>query len=67
MLILGEESGTLEKNLNKLADFYEEAVDNEIDILSGLLEPFIIIILGLLVGGLVLVLYLPIFKLGSAL
>ena len=65
MVAIGEESGTLEKMLGKVADFYEEAVDNSVDSLSSLLEPIIMSILGVLVGGLVIAMYLPIFKLGS--
>ena len=52
--------------LSKVADFYEEDVDNAVDALSSLLEPIIMSILGVLVGGLVVAMYLPIFKLGSA-
>lgn len=66
MVAIGEESGTLEKMLNKIADFYEEDVDNSVDSLSNLLEPIIMSMLGVLVGGLVIAMYLPIFKLGSA-
>lgn len=66
MVAVGEESGTLEKMLRKIADFYEEDVDNSVDSLSNLLEPIIMSILGILVGGLVIAMYLPIFKLGSA-
>ena len=65
MIAIGEESGTLEKMLSKVADYYEEAVDNDVDALSSLLEPIIMSILGVLVGGLVVAMYLPIFKLGS--
>jgi type IV pilus assembly protein PilC len=65
MVAIGEESGTLENMLSKVADFYEEAVDNSVDALSSLLEPMIMTILGVLVGGLVIAMYLPIFKLGS--
>jgi len=65
MIAIGEESGALEKMLSKVADFYEEAVDNAVDALSSLLEPMIMAILGVLVGGLVIAMYLPIFKLGS--
>lgn len=65
MIAIGEESGALEKMLNKVADFYEEAVDNDVESLSSLLEPIIMSILGVLVGGLVIAMYLPIFKLGS--
>lgn len=65
MVTIGEESGTLERMLSKVADFYEEEVDNAVDALSSLLEPMIMSILGVLVGGLVVAMYLPIFKLGS--
>lgn len=66
MVAIGEESGALEKMLSKVADFFEEDVDNAVDSLSSLLEPIIMSILGVLVGGLVIAMYLPIFKLGSA-
>ncbi|KTD11100.1 pilus assembly protein PilC [Legionella gratiana] len=66
MVAIGEESGTLERMLSKVADFYEEDVDNAVDSLSSLLEPIIMTILGVLVGGLVVAMYLPIFKLGAA-
>lgn len=66
MVAIGEESGALEKMLGKVADFYEEDVDNSVDSLSSLLEPLIMSLLGILVGGLVVAMYLPIFKLGSA-
>jgi len=65
MIAIGEESGALEQMLSKVADFYEEEVDNAVDALSSLLEPVIMAILGVLVGGLVVAMYLPIFKLGS--
>lgn len=65
MIAIGEESGALEQMLNKIASFYEEAVDTAVDSLSSLLEPMIMVILGVLVGGLVVAMYLPIFKLGS--
>lgn len=67
MVAIGEESGTLEKMLSKIAGSYEEDVDNAVDSLSNLLEPVIMAILGILVGGLLVSMYLPIFKLGSAL
>jgi len=67
MIAVGEESGTLEFMLAKAADFYEEEVDHGIATLNHLLEPVIMALLGILVGGLILALYLPIFKLGSAL
>lgn len=66
MVAIGEESGALERMLSKVADFYEEDVDNSVDSLSSLLEPIIMTILGVLVGGLVVSMYLPIFKLGAA-
>ncbi|PJD94042.1 MAG: type II secretion system protein F [Legionella sp.] len=66
MISIGEESGALEKMLGKVADFYEAEVDNAVDSLSSLLEPIIMCVLGTLVGGLVIAMYLPIFKLGSA-
>jgi len=66
MVAIGEESGALDDMLAKVADFYEEEVDNAVDSLSSLLEPLIMAILGVLVGGLVIAMYLPIFKLGAA-
>jgi len=66
MLAIGEESGSIDKMLDKVADFYEEEVDNLVDNLSSLMEPFIMVILGTLVGGLIVAMYLPIFKLGAA-
>ena len=65
MVAVGEESGTLEQMLLKIADFYEEDVSNTVDALSSLLEPVIMTILGLLVGSLVVAMYLPILKLGT--
>lgn len=66
MVAVGEESGALEEMLHKIADIYEEEVDNAVESLSNLLEPLIISILGVLIGGLIIAMYLPIFKLGSA-
>ncbi|MHB0774322.1 type II secretion system F family protein [Halomonas sp. WWR20] len=66
MVSIGEEAGSLDAMLNKVADFYEEDVDNKVDALTSLLEPFIIVVLGVLVGGLVISMYLPIFEMGSA-
>jgi type IV pilus assembly protein PilC len=66
MVAIGEESGSIDSMLSKVADFYEEEVDNAVDALSSLLEPFIMVIIGVLVGGLVIAMYLPIFHLGSA-
>ncbi len=65
MVAIGEESGSLEDMLAKVADFYEQEVDNLVDGLSSLLEPLIMAILGVLVGGLVIAMYLPIFKMGQ--
>jgi type IV pilus assembly protein PilC len=65
MIAVGEESGSLDDMSAKVADFYEEDVDNAVDNLSSLLEPMIMAILGVLVGGLVVAMYLPIFKMGA--
>ncbi len=66
MVAIGEESGSIDAMLAKVADFYEEEVDNLVDNLSSLMEPIIMVVLGTLVGGLVVAMYLPIFKMGSA-
>jgi len=66
MLAIGEESGSIDKMLDKVADFFEEEVDNLVDNLSSLMEPLIMSVLGVLVGGLIVAMYLPIFKLGAA-
>ncbi|WP_106478359.1 type II secretion system F family protein [Phytohalomonas tamaricis] len=66
MVAIGEEAGSLDAMLNKVADFYEEDVETRVDTLTSLLEPFIIVVLGILVGGLVVSMYLPIFELGNA-
>jgi len=65
MIAVGEESGSLDAMSGKVASFYEAEVDNAVDSMSSLLEPLIMAILGVLVGGLVIAMYLPIFKLGS--
>ncbi|WP_237063358.1 type II secretion system F family protein [Microbulbifer zhoushanensis] len=65
MAAIGEESGALDEMLSKAADFYEEAVDNMVDNLTTLLEPMIMAVLGVLVGGLMVAMYLPIFNLGN--
>jgi len=65
MTAIGEESGALDEMLAKVADFYEEEVDNAVDALSSLLEPLIMVVIGGLVGGLVVAMYLPIFKLAA--
>jgi type IV pilus assembly protein PilC len=65
MTAIGEESGALDEMLSKVADFYEEQVDNAVDSLSSLLEPMIMVVIGGLVGSLVVAMYLPIFKLAA--
>ena len=65
MVQIGEESGSLDAMLTKIADFYEREVDDAVAALSSLLEPLIIVFLGVIVGGLVVAMYLPIFKLGA--
>jgi type IV pilus assembly protein PilC len=65
MIAVGEESGSLDTMSGKVAEFYETEVDNAVDSMSSLLEPMIMAILGVLVGGMVIAMYLPIFKLGS--
>lgn len=65
MVAIGEESGELDKMLGKVADFYEEEVDNAVESLSSLIEPMIMAFLGIVVGGLVVAMYLPIFKLAA--
>ncbi|HET6914344.1 MAG TPA: type II secretion system F family protein [Rhodanobacteraceae bacterium] len=66
MVAIGEESGALDSMLFKVAEFYEEEVNNAVDTLSTLLEPLIMVVIGVLVGGMVVGLYLPIFKLAGA-
>jgi type IV pilus assembly protein PilC len=65
MVSIGEETGAIDSMLSKVADFYEEEVDNMVDGLSSLLEPIIMAVLGVLIGGLVVAMYLPIFKMGE--
>jgi type IV pilus assembly protein PilC len=65
MVAIGEEAGALDKMLFKIADFFEEEVNNAVDALASLLEPFIMVIIGVLVGGMVIGMYLPIFKLAA--
>lgn len=67
MVSIGEEAGSLDAMLNRVADYHEEEVDNKVDALTSLMEPIIIVVLGVLVGGVVVSMYLPIFDLGSAL
>lgn len=65
MVAIGEEAGSLDQMLGKVADFYEEEVDNAVDSLSSLLEPLIMVFLGVIIGGLVISMYLPIFQMGK--
>jgi type IV pilus assembly protein PilC len=65
MTAIGEESGALDSMLSKVADFYEAEVDDAVDALASLMEPIIMVVLGVLIGGLVIAMYLPIFKMGS--
>lgn len=65
MVSIGEESGALDSMLSKVADFYEAEVDDAVAALSSLMEPIIIVVLGVLIGGIVIAMYLPIFKLGQ--
>jgi len=66
MIQVGESTGSLDNMLNKIADFYEEDVDNLVTNLTSLMEPMIMMFLGVILGGLIIAMYLPIFKLGSA-
>jgi len=66
MVAIGEESGSLDAMLSKVADFYEQEVDDAVDALSSLMEPMIMVVLGTLIGGMVIAMYLPIFKMGQA-
>jgi type IV pilus assembly protein PilC len=65
MVAIGEESGSLDSMLSKVADFFEEEVDTAVEGLSSLMEPVIMVVLGVLIGGMVVALYLPIFKMGA--
>ena len=65
MTAIGEEAGSMDSMLAKVADFYEEEVDNAVDSLSSLLEPLIMAVLGVLIGGLVIAMYMPIFQMGK--
>ena len=66
MCLIGEESGALDSMLSKVADFFEAEVDDAVDAMSSLMEPVIMVVLGGLIGGIVVAMYLPIFKLGGA-
>jgi len=65
MVSIGEESGALDSMLSKVADFFEAEVDDAVEALSSLMEPMIMVVLGTLIGGMVIAMYLPIFKLGA--
>ncbi|MEI6316997.1 MAG: type II secretion system F family protein [Pseudomonadota bacterium] len=65
MVAIGEESGALDSMLSKVADFYEAEVDDAVDAMSSLMEPVIMVVLGTLIGGMVIAMYLPIFKMGQ--
>jgi type IV pilus assembly protein PilC len=66
MVSIGEETGALDSMLGKVADFFEAEVDDAVEALSSLMEPLIMVVLGTLIGGMVVAMYLPIFKLGAA-
>ena len=66
MVSIGEETGALDSMLSKVADFYEAEVDDAVEALSSLMEPMIMVVLGTLIGGMVIAMYLPIFKIGGA-
>jgi type IV pilus assembly protein PilC len=66
MTAIGEEAGALDTMLFKVAEFYEQEVSNAVDTLSTLIEPFVMLIIGVIVGGMVIGMYLPIFKLAAA-
>lgn len=65
MVSIGEESGSLDAMLSKIADFFEAEVDDAVEALSSLMEPLIMVVLGTLIGGMVVAMYLPIFKMGQ--
>lgn len=65
MVAIGEESGALDAMLSKVADFFEQEVDDAVEAMSSLMEPMIMVVLGVLIGGMVVAMYLPIFKLGA--
>jgi type IV pilus assembly protein PilC len=65
MTAIGEESGALDSMLSKVADFFEAEVDDAVEGLASLMEPVIMVVLGVLIGGLVIAMYMPIFKMGA--
>ena len=66
MVSIGEEAGSLDGMLSKVADYFEHEVDDAVEALSSLMEPMIMVVLGVLIGGMVIAMYLPIFKMGQA-
>jgi type IV pilus assembly protein PilC len=66
MIDVGEASGALDTMLEKIADFYDEEVDNAVDAMTALLEPMLMVFLGIIIGFIVVAMYLPIFKMGEA-
>ena len=66
MVSIGEESGALDSMLGKVADFFEAEVDDAVEAISSLMEPMIMVVLGVVIGGMVIAMYLPIFKIGQA-
>ena len=66
MITVGESTGAMDRMLAKIADFYEDEVDTAVEALTSLIEPLLMVFLGLVVGGLVIALYLPIFQLAGA-
>ena len=66
MVSIGEESGALDTMLERVANVYEQEVDDAVDGISALIEPFIMVFLGTVIGGLIVVMYLPIFQMGNA-
>jgi len=65
MVAIGEESGAIDTMLGKVADWYEQEVDDAVEALTSLLEPMIMAFLGVVIGGIVVGMYLPIFKMGA--
>ncbi|MFN5802445.1 MAG: type II secretion system F family protein, partial [Burkholderiales bacterium] len=65
LVSIGEESGSLEHMLSKVADFFEAEVDDAVAAMSSLIEPILIVFLGVIIGGIVIAMYLPIFKMGQ--
>ena len=65
MIAVGEQTGALDAMLAKIAEFYEDEVDNAVAVLKQMIEPVIILVLGFIIGGIVIAMYLPIFKMGS--